>query len=118
MKLPRLFQPTFSQKFMLAFHLLLTNQGSLMEHTHIWKNGVPDIYAMPYIMLPNMSATGILHLPNIWQRNEPKANITMLPYPMLSKNLFGLFIISNRLINNTPRQLNFFLIQYSFFEHL
>lgn len=32
--------------------LLITNQCSLMEHTHICRNVVLDIYAIPYIMLP------------------------------------------------------------------
>lgn len=72
------------------------------------ENEVPDIYAMPYIMLPSMSATGIQHLLNIWQRNEPKASITMLLYLMLLKNLFGLFTISRKLTSNTLKLLKFF----------
>ena len=72
--------------------LLHTSQDNLMAHTPTWKSVVPDIYDMPYTTQPNMSVTGIQHSLNIWQRNEPKANITMLPYLMPSKMLgFELF---------------------------
>ena len=67
-----------------------------MAHTPTWKSVVPDIYDMPYTTQPNMSVTGIQHSLNIWQRNEPKANITMLPYLMPSKSWFELFTISRK----------------------
>ena len=66
---------------------------------------VPSIYAMHYTTQPSMSVTGIQHLPNIWQRNEPKANITILPYPMLSKSWSELFTISRKPTSKTLKPL-------------
>lgn len=88
--------------------LLHTSQDNLMAHTPTWKSVVPDIYDMPYTMQPNMSVTGIQHSLNIWQRNEPKANITMLPYLMPSKSWFELFTISRKPTSNTSKLLKFF----------
>ena len=87
---------------------LHTSQDNLMAHTPTWKSVVPDIYDMPYTTQPNMSVTGIQHSLNIWQRNEPKANITMLPYLMPSKSWFELFTISRKPTSNTSKLLKFF----------
>ena len=88
---------------MLAFHPLHINLVNLMVLTHTWKSEVPDIYDMRYTMQPNMSATGIQRLLNIWQRNEPKASITTLLYLMLSKSWFESFIILRKLTSNTSK---------------
>ena len=73
-----------------------------------YQSGQLDVYDMPYTTQPNMSVTGIQHSLNIWQRNEPKANITMLPYLMPSKSWFELFTISRKPTSNTSKLLKFF----------
>ena len=108
----RRFQPfliLLIKSWLMPDYLLLhTSQDNLMAHTPTWKSVVPDIYDMPYTMQPNMSVTGIQHSLNIWQRNEPKANITMLPYLMPSKSWFELFTISRKPTSNTSKLLKFF----------
>ena len=65
---------------------LLTSPDSWITAIPTWKSVAPDTSGMPFTMPQNMSVTGIQHSLNIWQRNEPKANITMLLYPMPQRN--------------------------------
>lgn len=65
----------------------LINPGNWITVIPIWKNVVLVIFDMPFTMQLNMSAIGIILLEHISRRNEQRANIIMLPYPMLQKNL-------------------------------
>lgn len=77
-------------------------------YSHMEKRGSRYLRYALFIMQPNTSVTGMNPLGLILKRNEPKANITMLPYLMPSKSWFELFTISRKPISNTSKLLKFF----------
>ena len=55
-------------------------------YSHMEKRGSRYLRYALFIMQPNTSVTGMNPLGLILKRNEPKANITMLPYLMPQRN--------------------------------
>ena len=55
-------------------------------YSHMEKRGSRYLRYALFIMQPNTSVTGMNPLGLILKRNEPKANITMLLYPMPQRN--------------------------------
>ena len=65
-----------------------------------WKSVAPVIFAMRYLMQPDMSATGIPYLPIISQKSVPKASITMLPFLTPLKSWYGSFLLYRNQVNH------------------
>ena len=65
----------------------LINRDSWITAIPIWRNEAPDIFDMPFTMPQNTSVTGINPLVHILKRNDRKASIIMLPYPMPLRSL-------------------------------
>ena len=77
---------------MRGFRLRPINQGSLTAVIPTWKSVALGICTMRCLMLQILSAYGTIPLPLTLLRNVQKGSITMLLYPMLPRNWYGLFI--------------------------
>jgi hypothetical protein len=63
--------------------------GQLKNCYATWRNGAPDICAMPSSTLPNMSAFGTQPLPPTSRRSEQRASTTMLPFPTRPRSWYA-----------------------------